>query len=139
MFSCEYCEILKNTYFEEYLWTATSGLMGKVLCRERLRLLIIRHEVRPWGKWNFSMKTKKWSYFITGVFSVTNSFNAGISFELNEIIQYCWTFFLLLNLFSSRYAICWFYILIFFWEVLKFWMNFSSFCVCHNCYHYSVL
>ena len=24
VFSCEYCEIFKNTYFEEHLWTAAS-------------------------------------------------------------------------------------------------------------------
>ena len=27
MFSCEYCKIFKNTYFEEYLRTATSGMI----------------------------------------------------------------------------------------------------------------
>ena len=25
MFSCEYCEVLKKTYFEEYLRTVASG------------------------------------------------------------------------------------------------------------------
>ena len=26
MFSCEICEIFKNTYFKEDLWTTTSGV-----------------------------------------------------------------------------------------------------------------
>ena len=26
MFSCEYCEIFKNIYFKEYLWTTASDL-----------------------------------------------------------------------------------------------------------------
>ena len=43
-----------------------------------------------------------------------------IFFRLIKIIQYCRLFFLPLNLF---YRICWFYIFIFFREVLKFWMQ----------------
>ena len=30
MFSCEYCEIFKSTYFEEHLWTAASALWWKL-------------------------------------------------------------------------------------------------------------
>ena len=29
MFSCEYCESFKNTYFEEHLWTAASEMNSK--------------------------------------------------------------------------------------------------------------
>ena len=31
MFSCEYCEISKNTFFTEYLWTTASKDKEKVL------------------------------------------------------------------------------------------------------------
>ena len=29
MFSCEYCKIFKNTYFEKDLWTAASEIVAK--------------------------------------------------------------------------------------------------------------
>ena len=29
MFSCEYCETFKDTYFEEHFWTTTSYFMKK--------------------------------------------------------------------------------------------------------------
>ena len=46
MFSCEYCEIFKNAYFEEHLRTAASeeGLQGEakhclLLCTYTLKLI----------------------------------------------------------------------------------------------------
>ena len=95
--------------------------MGKVLCSERFCLLIMRFvneagETVPWKK--------KWSYFLTRIFLIINSLNVGISFKQNEIIQYCGPFLLPLNLFSSRYTICWFLMFIIFTEVLKFWMQY---------------
>ena len=31
MFSSEFCEISKNTFFEEYLWTTASKIVPKIL------------------------------------------------------------------------------------------------------------
>ena len=40
--------------------------------------------------------------------------NAGLYFELKEVLQYCELFFMLLNLFFARFTICGFYIFAFF-------------------------
>ena len=41
MFCYEYCEIFKNTYFEEHLWTAASRYISK---KKNLRLKTGKHE-----------------------------------------------------------------------------------------------
>ena len=37
-FSCEYCEIVKNTYFEKHLWTTASGNSWAIVFQESLAL-----------------------------------------------------------------------------------------------------
>ena len=95
------------------------------------KVLFFHNGIFLWGRWKPSIKTKMVLFFNKSIFFFTNSLNVGISFQKNEIIQYYQTFFLPLNLLPLRYIICWFYIFIFFREVLKFWM--------HHCYRNFVL
>ena len=38
MFSCEYCKIFKNTYFQKHLRTAASETYGSEIYKEKLSL-----------------------------------------------------------------------------------------------------
>ena len=42
VFSCEFCEIFKNTFFTEYIWmTASDDLKNEIIETERIYLLIL--------------------------------------------------------------------------------------------------
>ena len=40
VFSCEICEIFKNTYFEEHLWMAASTIKKSIDCYQILPLIL---------------------------------------------------------------------------------------------------
>ena len=42
VFSCEFCEIFKNTFFTEYIWmTASDDLKNEIIETERIYLFIL--------------------------------------------------------------------------------------------------
>ena len=42
VFSCEFCEIFKNTFLTEYIWmTASDDLKNEIIETERIYLLIL--------------------------------------------------------------------------------------------------